>query len=125
MSENKIPTNLIEGVIFAAQKANDVIIAAEQNTIESYLDEREKWLNKEAIELEKSLGANYISGEISLVLDEDDHFHLEGVLYFKKAEGPWVKKELRNKSAPMAWSFTPTEQDRLRSEKIIKFHHQR
>ena len=133
MSENNSNkpdlTNLfvaaVDAVVNTAAKANDAIIANEQNTIEFYLKAREQWLSERILELEKELAAIYASGVVSLILDENDCFHLECALYFKKTDGSWAQTNLRNRSTLLEWSFTPVEQDKLRSQKEIKFNHQK
>lgn len=107
----------------AALLATDVAIKSEQNTIEFYLEKKDKLLDKEIIEWEKSLAAIYLGGELALILDENDHFHLKGILYFKKADGSLMQKEVENSSIPMYWAFTPSEQEKLREAKILKFNH--
>lgn len=124
MNKFLLSSTIKEG-IDAINTISELLIKKEQGSIEAYLSEKSIELDKAVLDLEKTGLGTYVSGEVQLILDEGDNFHLEGVFYFKKNDGNWVQKTIKGRSTPLALVFIPDDQERLRSFKIMKFEHQK
>lgn len=125
MTENKNRQNkpaiveIIQDGWLLIKEASEKIIKQEQGTIEDYLQKKSPEIDRLIVDVEKSgLGA-YISGEVALVFDSEDQFHLEGDFYFRTPMGEWAKKTLKGKSIRLDWAFLPDEQEKLRRAQRI------
>ena len=123
-SKNTI-VNFIQDAEEVIKQASKFVIEQDQSTIEAYLEKKSPDIDKAVISLESTNIGTYVTGEVSLILAEEDNFYLEGVFYFKKSAGPWITKKITGKKIPLSWEFTPDEQARLRSEKKITFEHEK
>lgn len=118
-------TNLIQDAEELVKQASNVIINQDQSTIESYLEKKSPEIDQAVINLENINIGKYVTGEVSLILAEEDNFYLEGEFYFKKPDGGWITKKITGKKIPLSWEFTPDEQARLRSAKKMTFEHKK
>ena len=123
-SKNTI-VNFIQDTEEVIKQASKFVIEQDQSTIEAYLEKKSPDIDKAVISLESTNIGTYVTGEVSLILAEEDNFYLEGVFYFKKSDGAWITKKITGKKIPLSWEFTPDEQARLRSEKKISFEHEK
>ncbi len=114
-----------EGLAFI-REAGDLVIKSEQKTFEEFLKQKSPELDRYIISLETAGDCRYISGEITLLVDDDEKFfHLEANFYFKDSDGTWIKKEIKGKSTEMSWHFFPDQQDQLRFKRKISFEYDR
>ena len=109
----------IKDGLAAITEASDFITQRGQNTIEFYLESKSTELDKHIIDLEKSGLGKFVAGEVHIILDGSDDFHLEGEFYFKNNQEAWVKKAVKGKSIKLDWAFVPDEQEKLRTSKKI------
>ena len=120
MTERKNPPHssplveLVQDGLHLVKELNDKIIKKEQGTLEGYLQEKSPEIDKIIINVEKTGLGTYVSGEVTLVCDPENQFHLEGDFYFRTPNGEWAKKSLKGKPIPMDWALSPDEQEKLR-----------
>ena len=84
-SKNTI-VNFIQDAEEVIKQASKFVIEQDQSTIEAYLEKKSPDIDKAVISLESTNIGTYVTGEVSLILAEEDNFYLEGVFYFKKSE---------------------------------------
>ena len=127
MTEKNLPktpplVELIQDGLHLVKEMNDKIIKGEQSTLDAYLQNKSPEIDKLILDVEKTGLGSYVSGEVALVYDPEDHFHLEGDFYFRTPSGEWTKKSLKGKSIKMDWAFLPDEQAKLR--RAVKIVHE-
>lgn len=124
-SQQKDPAlvELIQDGLNLVKELNDKIIQQEQGTLDEYLQQKSPEIDKLILDVEKTGLGIYISGEVALVCDQDNQFHLEGDFYFRNATGDWIKKSLKSKPIKMEWVFIPDEQEKLRRAKKIIYEY--
>jgi hypothetical protein len=118
-------SDLIKDGFDLVKDASNLIIKKEQDTIEAFLEKKSPEIDQEVAKLEATKIGSYVTGEVSLILAEEDNFYFEGNFYFKKENGSWVTKTITGKKIPLSWCFTPDEQVRLRSAKKMTFEHKK
>ena len=80
-SKNTI-VNFIQDAEEVIKQASKFVIEQDQSTIEAYLEKKSPDIDKAVISLESTNIGTYVTGEVSLILAEEDNFYLEGVFYF-------------------------------------------
>lgn len=115
--------NAIRDGVAVIQEFSEKVIESEQTTFESYFKKKAAELDSLIVNLEKKGLGKYVAGEVSLSMEEADHFSFQADFYFKDVNGAWIKRSVKSKSAPLKWFFLPDEQDRLRFEKKITFEY--
>ena len=118
-------SDLINDGFQLIKNTGNFIIKKEQSTIELYLQRKSPEIDQEVATLEATNIGTYVTGEVSLILAEEDNFYLEGNFYFKKEDGGWVTKKIIGRKIPLSWAFTPDEQARLRAAKKMTFEHKK
>lgn len=111
-----------KNVLGICQNIKDEIIKAEQGSIESYLDNISKDIDERIIFFEETNG-RYVSGELRLIYDEPDSFHVDVELYFITSDKKWVKKQIPGKQNKIEWFFTPDEAGKIIENKIFVFEY--
>lgn len=119
---------ILEGINDFLNGINEInarVIKSDQSTLEKYLENKSKEIDQLIIEVEKSGLGTYHGGEVALVIDPNDQFHLEGEFYFQDKNNAWVKKSLKGKSISLDWAFIPDEQERLRRMQKIVYEYKK
>lgn len=120
---NNINSSFDDFIKDGINHANNFLVKKGQETIAEYLKNKSPELDKYIVDMENSGVGKYVAGELSLILDGDDCFYLNGDFYFKNTTADWVKKTVKSKSIKIEWAFCPDDQDRLRINKKITFEY--
>lgn len=115
----------LKEVLDGINEIKERVVRSEQSTLEGYLESKSKEIDGLIIDVEKSGLGEYFGGEVVLVLDSNDEFHLEGEFYFRDIKNDWVKKSLKGKSINIEWAFVPDEQERLRRMQRIAYEYKK
>jgi len=119
--EPKLP-GLMESLIKSLYFAKQEIINREQVSIEVFVQKISPDLDSYVIKEEAEGAINLVSGEVFLCIgDDESKCHIEADLYFKNKEKKWIKKSIKTESVPMEWALIPSEQEKLKASKKIKF----